>query len=247
MLPFNQIYLFSATLCQSYFHPPTHPPNLAPGEFYPYFCSMQKKDLCTWLKKALKEPLPGTEVQWEMASSDRRIKNFPRKASPGSKPAAVLLLLYPLNETVHIVLIQRPLYNGVHSGQISFPVGKMEEKDSDLTATALREACEETGFCSNNTEILGTLTPLYIPVSDFIVWPFGAWTAKRPSFSPNREVVDLIEVPLEFFSDSSSIKEKPMKIRDELLDVRYYDYNGSVIWGATAMILHELTVILEKR
>ena len=208
---------------------------------------MQNKDICTFLRRALKQPLPGSDVQWEMASSDRRIRDYPRLKNPGSKLAAVLILLYPRKGCLHTVFIQRPVYNGVHSGQISFPGGKMEKQDSDLSATAIRETCEETGFCDENIEILGTLSPLYIPVSDIEVTPFVACSASRPEFTPcKNEVVNLIEAPLEFFFDPSIVEEKPMKIRREMLDVKYYNYKGNIIWGATAMILHELTVVLKK-
>ena len=208
---------------------------------------MQNKDVCTFLRKSLKQPLPGTDVQWEMASSDRRIRDYPRLKKPGSKLAAVLILLYPVNRRLHTVFIQRPVYNGVHSGQIAFPGGKKEKQDPDLTATAIRETCEETGFCSENIEILGTLTPLYIPVSDIEVTPFVACSTSRPDFTPCKsEVVSLIEAPLEFFFDPAIVEEKPMKIRKEILDVKYYNYKGNVIWGATAMILHELIVVLEN-
>ncbi|MEE4215952.1 MAG: CoA pyrophosphatase [Bacteroidales bacterium] len=199
------------------------------------------------LRAALEKPLPGTDVQWEMASSDRMINNFPRRKRRDSKLAAVLILLYPVNDKIHTVFIQRPVYSGVHSGQISFPGGKMEEEDRDLIHTAVREACEEVGLCSNDLDILGSLTPLYIPVSNIEVSPVVAHCSKKPSFRPDRqEVVSLIEAALDDFLNPGIVREKPMTVRDEKLDIKYYDYKGSVIWGATAMILHELLVIIRR-
>ena len=199
------------------------------------------------LEKAIQNGLPGTEVQWEMASSDRRIKDFPRKKKPGSKLAAVLILLYPYKDSIYTVFMQRPEYKGVHSGQISFPGGKMETGDNNLTETAIREACEETGFCSKNLQILGTLTPLFIPVSDIEVTPVVAYTGTRPDFEPDdSEVVELFEAPLEAFLESSIVKEKTMQIREDFLLVKFYDFNNRIIWGATAMILHELLEIIRR-
>lgn len=198
------------------------------------------------LEEALRKPLPGTDVQWEMASSDRMIKHFPRKKRSDSKLAAVLILLYPVNGKIHTLFIQRPVYMGVHSGQVSFPGGKMEKGDPDLTHTASREACEEVGLCGYDLDILGSLTPLYIPVSNIEVSPVVAYCKKRPSFIPDsKEVVSLIEATLADFFSPGIVKEKAMTVRDEVLDVKYYDYEGIVIWGATAMILHELLVIIE--
>jgi len=199
------------------------------------------------LQSALGKSLPGTDAQWEMASSDRMIKNFPRKKRSDSKLAAVLILLYPVNNKICTLFIQRPVYDGVHSGQISFPGGKMEKEDRGLTDTAIREACEEVGLCRDKLQILGSLTPLFIPVSNIEVSPVVAYCKTRPSFIPDsNEVVSLIEAALANFTSPGIVKEKAMTVRDEVIDVKYYDYEGIVIWGATAMILHELLLIMKR-
>lgn len=199
------------------------------------------------LQAALGKPLPGTDIQWEMASSDRMNKNFPRKKRSDSKLAAVLILLYPVNNKICTLFIQRPVYDGVHSGQISFPGGKMEKEDSGLTDTAIREACEEVGLCRDKLDILGSLTPLFIPVSNIEVSPIIAFCKIHPSFTPDDiEVVALIEAPLAGFFKPGIVQEKPMIVRDDQFDMKYYNYNGKVIWGATAMILHELLVIIKN-
>jgi len=199
------------------------------------------------IRKAIAVGLPGTDVQWEMASSDRMIQNFPRQKKENSKIAAVLILLYPVNGSLTTVFIQRPVYNGIHSGQISFPGGKWEESDHDITATALREASEETGISPESVILLGNLTPLYIPVSDTEVTPVVGWCDNRPDFIPDPlEVVHIIEAPLTILADYSRIKEKPFRVRDEDINVKYFDYEGTVIWGATAMMLHELLTILKR-
>lgn len=191
--------------------------------------------------------LPGTEVQWEMASSDRRIRNFPRVAGNDAREAGVLILLYPYRNSVYTVFMQRHHYEGVHGGQISFPGGKREKTDKDVIAAALREAEEETGADRSSISVLGTLTPLFIPVSNMLVTPVVGWTDSRPGFNPRDEEVDfLIEAGLKRFCDSSIVKTKPMDIRGETIEVKYFDYDGHVIWGATAMMLHELLVIISR-
>ncbi len=199
------------------------------------------------LKSELLKPLPGTEVQWEMASSDRMIRNFPRTPGPDARVAAVLILLYPDNGTIHTLFMQRHNYDGVHGGQISFPGGKKEPADKDIIETALREAEEETGVDRSTISVIGTLTPLFIPVSNMIVTPVVGFCDKKPEFIHQpEEVVYLIEAELMRFLDPKIIKITPKEIRGEIIDIRYFDYEGHVIWGATAMILNELLTMIRK-
>jgi 8-oxo-dGTP pyrophosphatase MutT (NUDIX family) len=196
---------------------------------------------------AIARGLPGTDVQWEMASSDRMIRDFPKVKREDSKMAAVLILLYPEHNHICTLLMQRPVYNGVHSGQISFPGGRAEPGDGSLVETALREAAEETGIVRESVSLLGLLTPLFIPVSDTEVTPVVGWSSIMPSFRINEsEVVHIIEVRLSDLSDPLIIREKPFLIRNEMITVKYYDYNGNIIWGATAMLLHELMTIFRR-
>jgi 8-oxo-dGTP pyrophosphatase MutT (NUDIX family) len=199
------------------------------------------------LKSEIKKSLPGTDVQWVMASSDRMIKGFPRNPGPDAREAGVLILLYPYNGSVHTVFIQRPDYVGVHGGQISFPGGKREPVDSDIIETAIREAVEEVGIRTSEISVIGTLTPLFIPVSNTNVTPVSGWMDSRPEFKPkNDEVVFLIEGEIKRFLEPSIVRIKPFEIRGEMIDIKYFDYDGYVIWGATAMILNELLVIISR-
>jgi 8-oxo-dGTP pyrophosphatase MutT (NUDIX family) len=123
----------------------------------------------------------------------------------------------------------------------------MEEKDKSLTETALREAEEETGMDRDKVKIIGTLTPLYIPVSNINVTPVVGWTGNRPRFKPHEnEVLFIIEAGLSSFIDHSIVKVGPFDIRGEKINIRYFDYKGNVIWGATAMMLHELLTIARQ-
>jgi len=199
------------------------------------------------LRKEILKGLPGTEVQWQMASSDRMLRNFPRLPGKDARSASVLILLYPYNGSVHTVLMQRPEYKGVHGGQISFPGGKQEPSDEDAIQTAIREANEETGVDPEKISVINTLTPLFIPVSDILVTPVVGWTSEKPYFKHQpEEVVFLIEADIKRFLDPAIIKSKPFSIRNEMIDVKYFDYDGHVVWGATAMILNELLTIIKK-
>jgi 8-oxo-dGTP pyrophosphatase MutT (NUDIX family) len=199
------------------------------------------------LKNEILKGLPGTDVQWQMASSDRFIRNFPRTPGKDARVAAVLILLYPHAGSIYTVFMQRPYYDGVHGGQISFPGGKKEPGDEDVIQTALREAYEETGIDTAKISITGTLTPLFIPVSNMVVTPVVGWTDEKPDFNFQPEEVEfLIDADLRILLDVSIVKTKPFEIRGELLDVKYFDYKDNTIWGATAMILNELLNIIRK-
>jgi len=201
----------------------------------------------TSLKDEILKGLPGTDEQWQMASSDRFIKNFPRFPGKDARVAAVLILLYPHKGTVWTVFMQRPDYNGVHGGQISFPGGKQEAIDNDVIETAFREANEEIGVIKEKINIIGKLTPLFIPVSNMIVTPVIGWTNEKPMYNYiSDEVAFLIEADLKTLLDPSIVKSKPFEIRGELVDIKYFDYTGNTIWGATAMILHELLIIIRR-
>ncbi len=197
------------------------------------------------LRNEILNGLPGTDVQWQMASSDRMLKNFPRSPGKDVRIAAVLILLFPHKESIYTVFIQRPDYNGVHSGQISFPGGKKELSDENVIQTAIREANEEIGVDPSKISVIGTLTPLFIPVSNTIVTPVVSWIKEKPVFNHQpEEVVFLIDADIKILLDLSIVKTKPFEIRGEIIEVKYFDYDGNMIWGATAMILHELLTIL---
>lgn len=200
------------------------------------------------LKDEIKKGLPGTNVQWQMASSDRLAKKFPLFPGEDARLAAVLIHLYPDNNRVHTVFMQRPDYEGIHGGQISFPGGKKEPHDESIIQTALRESQEETGTDPSKILILGTLTPHFIAVSNMLVTPVVGWSEEKPAFKHKPDEVSfLINAELKRLLDPSITKIKPFDIRGEMMDVRYFDYDGHTIWGATAMILNELLTIIRRR
>ena len=182
-----------------------------------------------------------------MASPSNREKELPYNAISNQIPkkAAVLLYCYPKNDIMHLSLIKRTNYLGVHSGQISFPGGKYESEDKSLEKTAIRECFEELGTIIKTSNILTPLTPLYIPPSNFLVNPFVGHDNFYPKFSINsREVASLIEIPL-FKLLELKIKQKKLK-KGPLKGIKVpcFIYQNHLIWGATAMILSEFKFFL---
>jgi 8-oxo-dGTP pyrophosphatase MutT (NUDIX family) len=204
-------------------------------------------DFKSALESEITKGLPGPEVQWQMASSDRMVRNYPRTPGADAKLAAVLILLFPVNGSVHTVFMQRPDYKGVHGGQISFPGGKKEPSDKDIIQTALREAYEEAGVNNKEISVINTLTPLFIAVSNMIVTPVIGWTEVKPEFRHHPgEVVFLFEAEISRLLDPSILRTRLMDIHGEKINVKYFDYDGNIIWGATAMMLHEFLTIIKR-
>lgn len=173
------------------------------------------------------------------------MKPLPREtyrspARPGSpREGAVLLLLYPKRQEICIVLTRRRDDLQAHAGQISFPGGRREVLETPAHA-ALRETHEEIGVDPSQVQLLGELTPLYIPPSDFEVHPFVGWHEQPASFSPQpSEVAELLEVPLQMLFDAKTRQEETWHQRGLELQVPYFSIGLHKVWGATAMILSE--------
>ncbi len=210
------------------------------------------------IRQALTGPLPGQAGQVKMVPEPQLDLPSRWEDADDCREAAVLLLLYPAsndiyaqtkNPELHFVLTRRPVYPGVHSGQISLPGGQREEGEA-LPATALREAYEEIGLASETIEMIGPLSPLYIPPSNFCIYPFVAYNPLRPTFQPDtREVAELIEVPLTLLFNPDIRQEENQHFPnygDRL--VPFYNISGHKVWGATAMVLSEfLTLLHENR
>lgn len=200
------------------------------------------------LKQQLKLPLPGIKVQWEMAHVNRENLRYEDLHPDQYKNSAVLLLLVKRNNSFCIPLTERHVYKGAHSGQISFPGGKFDETDLTLEKTALRECREEIGI-SDNIEILGQLTPLYIPVSKFMVTPFvGVLNMDDATYTINvNEVQNILELPMEELKLPELVKETFVEPMPGLkFKTPYFNVEGKIVWGATAMILNEFKHLLLK-
>ena len=200
------------------------------------------------LNNQLKHPLPGHSAQEKMAPEHRLPHHEWELYYPNARKGGVLILFYPHGETVKTVLIQRPSYEGVHSGQVAFPGGAMEDVDNTLIDTAIREAQEEVGINPQKIEVIGELTQLYIPPSNFLISPVISYTQERPSFVlEEAEVEEIIEVGVHEIMDEEIIQTKNIRVaKDISIEAPYYEIHGRVVWGATAMMISELNEILRK-
>lgn len=201
------------------------------------------------LKQELTLPLPDEATRYRMAPSYRPKLTAEQIAANKPRISAVLILLYERNGLLQTVFIKRKAYDGVHSAQISFPGGKRDETDADLIATALREANEELGIDGNTVEILGSLSELYIPPSNFLVYPALGYTKIAPDFILNEYEVDaVIEIPLSFFLDSVNVNlQTEISLHNGTrVKVPAFIFQSHIIWGATAIILSEFAYLLEQ-
>jgi len=199
------------------------------------------------LEGAFLSALPGVAAQKKMAPRPINLKRFEEDMENPAKPSAVLILLYPIENDIHLALMKRPTYPGVHSGQMSFPGGKKEISDGSLMETALRETEEEIGVVRSNIKIIGQLTDIFIIVSNYKVTPFVGTIDYKPDFTPDpREVEGLLNVNLSLLLNPKNQSIKKMIFgKNEIINSPYYNVQGNVVWGATAMIISELLELID--
>lgn len=200
---------------------------------------LSNQELLSLLEKKLKDPLPGIKAQSLMMPIPRPGHKDILSLEDDYSRAGVLILLYPMRERLNVLLTKRTDRVYYHRAQISFPGGRQEANEI-LEVTAIREAREELGTSLETLQILGRLTPLYIPPSNYCVFPFVASIADRPDFIPSSlEVAEIIEIPLAHLLDDNNIRSEVWTIRGNEVEVPFYGYEEYKIWGATAMVLAE--------
>jgi len=209
---------------------------------------MNFNELIENIKEKQKTPLPGLSAHVKLAPYRKSTLNTDfSKYNP--KLASTLLLLYKANDLIKFVLIQRPDYSGTHGGQISFPGGK-NEKGETLKETAIRETVEEIGVNSADIQIIGELSQVYVPPSNFLISPFIGFMDLAPTFEPDhKEVTKILEININELLKNDVIKEKKITVGAKTehsmeINVPYLDLHYHTVWGATGVILSEFRDII---
>ena len=186
----------------------------------------------------LRAPLPGIPAQAIMAPAGRISSDYDPTPA-GARQSAVLLLITSARE---LVFIRRAEDGRPHGGQIAFPGGMREDHDPDLETTARRETEEEIGVPRDLPRTLGPLSPLYIPVTNFTVWPFVATIPAFTEFALQPEEVDeVLWFPIDSFQ--SALAEMDWTYDGTVYRVPAYRFGDAMVWGATAMIAAEFLVV----
>lgn len=200
-------------------------------------------DFVKYIPKIEKEKLLSTDAHAKMAPLERI--SFLKEANyidKNPKKAAVLMLFYPKDGITHLALIVRNTYPGVHSSQIGFPGGKVEVSDLNLEHTALRETHEEVGVHPEKVKIIKPFSEIYIPPSNFLVYPFMGISHEELQFIPDLdEVKRVLEFPLSLFLNDATINKVKMTTSYATdIEVPAFMVEKYVVWGATAMMMSEL-------
>lgn len=178
-----------------------------------------------------------------MAPNPRGIAPDPNGAPP--REAGVMALLISEVDGLHVVLTRRQSHLRGHSGQISFPGGRRDPEDDSFTATALRETQEEIGIMSDDIQILGQLTAVYIPPSNYNVYPSVGYLktsqSTTPFFRPNPdEVAEVFTLSLNDLIDEHLKQYEYRDFQGVRVKIPYYLVHEHKVWGATAVMLSEL-------
>ncbi|MGQ9547093.1 MAG: NUDIX hydrolase [Roseiflexus sp.] len=166
-----------------------------------------------------------------------------REPAPGIVPriGAVLIALYPDNADLRLLLTVRSNHVASHRGEVSLPGGATDPNDDGPIATALRECAEELGIAPDSVTVLGTLTPVYIPPSNFRITPVVGLLNAPPHLTINRdEVEQVITVTLRQLLDPTTVMVEQWTLHGHDVLVPFFAIDGYKVWGATALILSEL-------
>lgn len=199
-------------------------------------------DLIKSFKERLTKDLPGHLAHHKVMSHRKSLQQL-GVLPKGAKESAVLFHLYPKDGDLYTVFILRATYSGVHSAQIGLPGGKREPSDFNLKETALREAQEELNIIKDELEVLGKLSPLYVPPSNFVIHPYVSFQDSIPQFIPQeREVDEIIQCKLSTLLEQQ-LQDATVMVQSNRMKVKGYQVNDKLIWGATAMIIKEFTEV----
>jgi len=199
-----------------------------------------------WLQQRLQKELPGFKAQSLMTKNLNRpsVEQMPTDV----RESAVMVILDCDEPIPEILLIKRSTYDGPHSAQMAFPGGKREVSDESLLATAYREAYEEIRLEGSSTHYIGALTPLYIPVSNFVMHPFvitnNEWDLCDYSL---HEVESIHKYNFDdIFNHKEDVSLNLPYYNQTIKTIAYVPSDGQIIWGATAMVISELEQLYKE-
>lgn len=156
-------------------------------------------------------------------------------------PARTMSYLRPV-----VIMTVKPMHMNIHAGEISFPGGKVEAGDRDLLHAALRETREEIGIDLKRDQVIGRLCSVTTRNSRFAITPFVSIISERPDMTPNAEVEEILEMPLDELLCTAAPDVNPE--HDATSDMYVFEHDatkGKMIWGASARILKQIHDILE--
>jgi 8-oxo-dGTP pyrophosphatase MutT (NUDIX family) len=193
--------------------------------------------------------LPGEQAHISMAPLSRPLSSEALKKVSDYRTSAVAVVLTSHENELSLLLIQRPDYEGAHSGQISFPGGKKDEDDVSPEQTARRECFEEIGIILSESSLIGKLTDVYIPVSNFLVHPFLYLHSEPITFVPDeREVSEILIYPVQQLTSPDTIGTLDIRTPQGMIlkNIPCFQFGEKKIWGATALVLNELREIIQR-
>ncbi|MBI2259017.1 MAG: CoA pyrophosphatase [Flavobacteriia bacterium] len=199
------------------------------------------------IKNILNNDLPGFKAHEEFYPLKNR--KYKPDTSTFQNAAICMILTNNLENITELLFIKRPTYDGHHSGQIAFPGGKKEESDLSLFDTALRECVEETNIQLENTQLIGAMSEVFIPVSNFLVQPYLFYLPNiTDTIIPDfHEVEDLFYIPInEFLKQENRTNETVITHQNQEISVPCFKINNRIIWGATGLMVNELKFILQQ-
>lgn len=198
------------------------------------------------LEETLKGTLPAHGAHRKVMNHRKPVHQLDEK-NLNARQSAVLIHIYPKNNQLHTVFIQRPVYEGVHSGQIALPGGKAEKFDAGVEATALREADEELNIKATDIKVIGKLTPIYVPPSNFMIHPIIGYQESRPNFViQESEVASYIECKLVHLIGEDKLISSEVIAGGNRMSAKGFQLEGHFVWGATGMMIKEFAEILDQ-
>ena len=198
------------------------------------------------VQKVLARELPGAAAHALMTPEPNHVKGIEEIHQHSPVNSAVLMLLMPYREDWAIPFIQRTSVGKYHGGQIALPGGKTEPEDTNARDTALRECHEEIGVNPEDVTIIGSLSDVYIPLSNFNITPIVGTIPKIPNFVLSEdEVEEVIVIPLNDLFDDKNKTSRSLYRNDRQIVAPGYKIDNHFIWGATAMMIAELETLLK--